>query len=80
MSTANNPTPNIDQRLEALTHSVELLAQMHGDNERNHEKRFQQVEKRFQQLESLMQRVVTISESLANIAGDHERRPKDLEG
>jgi hypothetical protein len=31
---------NIDERLEALTHSVELLAQMHRDNEERYEKRF----------------------------------------
>ena len=64
---------NIDQRLEALTHSVELLAQMHGDNERKYEQRFQRIE-------SLMERVVTVQESLGAIARDHEDRLKDLEG
>ncbi len=31
---------NIDERIEALTHSVELLSQMHQDNEKTYAKLF----------------------------------------
>ena len=34
MSTNPEPTPNIDQRLEALTHSVELIASMQKQTEK----------------------------------------------
>jgi hypothetical protein len=74
----------IDERLEALTHSVELLAQMHADNERKYERRFQdnerKYERRFERIESLIERVVTVQESLGAIARDHEDRLKGLEG
>ena len=33
----------IDERIEALTHSVELLSQMHQDNEKTHAKLFTQL-------------------------------------
>ena len=33
----------IDERIEALTHSVELLSQMHQDNEKTYAKLFQQM-------------------------------------
>jgi septation ring formation regulator EzrA len=64
---------NIDERLEALTQSVELLAQMHRDNEAKYEQRFER-------LESLIERIVTVQESLGAIATNHERRLNDLEG
>ncbi len=61
----NNPTPpNIDQRIEALTHSVELLSQMHQDSEKRYNRMFEQL--------------VTVTEQLAHIAENHERRLKDL--
>ena len=54
----------IDERLEALTHSVELLAQMHRDNEGKYEQRFEHIE-------SLMERIVTVQETLGAIASTH---------
>ena len=56
---------NIDQRLEALTQSVELLAAMHRDNERNMTERMAQ-----------MMDAIT---RLANIAAIHDQRLDDLE-
>ena len=56
---------NIDQRIEALTQSVELLSQMHQDNEKRYAKQFDQL--------------TSISESLARIAQDHDRRIERLE-
>ena len=37
----------IDERLEALTHTVELLAQMHMDASKEYEERFRANEERF---------------------------------
>ena len=34
---------DIDQRIEALTHSVELFSQMHQDNEKTYAKLFHQL-------------------------------------
>ncbi len=34
---------NIDERIEALTHSVELLSQMHQDNEKTYTRIFKQL-------------------------------------
>ncbi len=62
----------IDERLEALTQSVELLAQMHRDNEARDEQRFQK-------LESLIERIVSLQERLGIIVVDHERRLDNLE-
>lgn len=56
MSTNNPNPPNIDQRLEALTHSVELLATMHQDSEQ-----------RLAKIESLIERVITVQEALGAI-------------
>lgn len=56
---------NIDQRIEALTHSVELLSQMHQDNEKTYAK--------------LFRRNAKLLNRLANIALAHEERITDLE-
>jgi len=56
---------NIDERLEALTQSVELLAAMHRDNERN-------------MTEHMAQMMDAIAR-LANIASIHDQRLDDLE-
>ena len=55
----------IDERIEALTHSVELLSQMHQNNE----KRYTQL---FGSIADAIQR-------LTRIAEDHEDRIRDLE-
>jgi hypothetical protein len=36
---------NIDERIEALTHGVELLSQMHQDNEKTYAMLFNQLAK-----------------------------------
>ncbi|HEX3680928.1 MAG TPA: hypothetical protein VHU83_00195 [Bryobacteraceae bacterium] len=56
----------LDERIEALTQSVELLSQMHQDNEKRYDRMFE--------------RLATISEGLARIIGDHEDRIRRLEG
>lgn len=62
----------IDERLEALTYSVELLAQMHSDNERKYQQRFERNE-------ALIERIVAVQETLGAIASDHSERIKRLE-
>ncbi len=64
---------NIDDRIEALTQSVELLAQMHHDNEAKYEERFKR-------LDEFIERIVSVRESLAAIAANHQRRLTNLEG
>ncbi|MBV9611685.1 MAG: hypothetical protein JO091_04400 [Acidobacteriaceae bacterium] len=65
MSTNNPNPPNIDQRIEALTHSVELLSQMHQDNEKRYNRMFEQL--------------VTMNERLVRIVEDHDERIRRLE-
>ena len=63
----------IDERIEALTQSVELLAQMHRDNERKYEERFAR-------LEGLTERIVNVRETVAHILDDHDGPLRRLEG
>lgn len=67
---------NIDERLEALTQSVELLAGMHKETERLHK-----------QNETLMGEMMNAIARLAHIAeihdgrlDDHQERIDNLEG
>jgi hypothetical protein len=56
---------NIDERLEALTQSVRLLAQMHRHNERN-------AEAFKEEMRSLAARVIKVQEKLATIIVDRD--------
>lgn len=64
---------NIDERIEALTHSVELLASFHKDSEERMAKFHKENEERMAKLLDTMIR-------LGNIVIAHERRIEDLEG
>lgn len=59
---------NIDERLEALTHSVELLAAMHKDSE-----------KRMQRLEELVTDIAEGTARLLHVVEVHEQRINRLE-
>jgi len=63
----------IDERIEALTQSLELLAGMHRDLE-------EATAKNFERLEGNIDRLTAIMERLANIAIVHEQRIERLEG
>jgi len=63
----------IDERLEALTQTVELLAQMHRDNERANAQKFAALAESTTQLMDTMNRVGRILEI-------HEHRFDRLEG
>ena len=69
----------LDERIEALTHTVELLAQMHLDNERKFEERFAKFEERFGKYDERLAKVVDVVERLAAIAQSHEHRLNNLE-
>ena len=75
---------NIDDRLEALTQSVELLAAMHRDHERTFQEQADRFQKQFAQHEQLFGQIAVrlreVSEgidSLARIAGVHQERLDD---
>jgi hypothetical protein len=63
----------IDERIEALTHTVELLAQMHQDNERRYEQMFAQHSERIAHMEEL-------AGTLAHLVTNYDQRLRKLEG
>ncbi len=71
---------SIDERLEALAQTVEILASMQRENE----KRFEQNEKRFEQMflevRHHFEIVLDSIRGLESIARAHEQRLDDLEG
>jgi hypothetical protein len=80
---------NIDERLEALTHSVELLASLHRNNEKRMERLDQHMENFAEEIEATRQAkpatgfVVDIAEGTARLlraVETHEQRISDLEG
>jgi chromosome segregation ATPase len=74
---------NIDERLEALTHSVELLASFHKDNEKRMERVIQGMErltKADARLEGLVTQLAEGTARLLHVAQAHEQRLDRLEG
>jgi hypothetical protein len=63
----------IDERIEALTQSVELLATLHRDLE-------QSTAKNFERLEQNIGRLTTTVERLANVVISHQERIDRIEG
>jgi len=70
----------IDQRLEALTHSVELLAEMHRDNEKQEAQRSRLYEERFVRNEERLGQLMDTMNRLGRIIEIHEQRLDGLEG
>jgi hypothetical protein len=62
----------IEQKLEALTQTVELLARMHVDHEKEYHQRSVRSDERLAQLMEAMTR-------LTNVVEAHEDRMDDLE-
>ena len=60
---------NIDERLDALTHSVELLAAMRKDNE-----------KRMDATDKQIKRLGKYIHTIAGLVLDHDARLRALEG
>ena len=69
----------IDERLEALTHTVELLARMHIDNDREYHERFQRTEERFARNEDRLAQLMDTMNRLGRIIEIHEQRLDDLD-
>jgi hypothetical protein len=74
---------NIDDRLEALTQTVELLAAMHKDNESRMQKFSEAIAnlgKKNTRLESLVTDIAEGTARLLRVAENHEQRISHLEG
>jgi hypothetical protein len=71
--------PTLDERLAALTHSLELLAQMRNDGEKTWELRWAASEKRFSQITHNFEIVHDSIKRLENIALPHQQRIDDIE-
>jgi len=67
---------NIDERLAALTQSLELLASFHKDNE----KRIERLAESHVRLESLVTQIAEGTARLLHVVEVHEHRISDLEG
>ena len=68
---------NLDERLEALTQTVEIMAGMHGDHEKRLEALTQGLESLAQRQEALTQRQEALTQTVEIVAGmqrDSERR------
>ncbi len=63
---------SVEQKLEALTQTVELLARMHVDHEKEYHQRSVRSDERLAQLMEAMTR-------LTNVVEAHEDRMDDLE-
>ena len=77
---------NIDERLEALTQTVELLAAMHKESEvrlaassEQTDQRFAETDRRFAEVARLFAETHEFINSLAHVAEAHENRIDDLE-
>ncbi len=74
---------NIDERLEALTHTVELLAAMQKETEKRMVQLAESVTQLSTRTSRLEESMVTLTEGmtlLARIAIDHTERLEGLEG
>jgi hypothetical protein len=74
---------NIDERLEALTQTVELLAQMHKDNEKGMQRfsrAMERLSKRNVRLEGLVTEIAEGTARLLHVVEVHEQRISSLEG
>jgi chromosome segregation ATPase len=74
---------NLDEKLEALTQTMELLAQMHKDNEKRMERFSREMErlsKRNVRLEGLVTEIAEGTARLLHVVETHEQRISDLEG
>jgi hypothetical protein len=69
---------SIDERLEALTQTVELMAAMQRDNEERWNERFGQIAHNFTQVTHNFETVLDSIKRLENIAAAHEQRIDDL--
>lgn len=84
---ADPKRPTIDERLEALAQTVELMAAMQRDNDERFDKRSAEIDKRFAGIAATLQQIATNQQrdgehilALVRIAELHDRRLSHLEG
>ena len=76
-----DPKPRtIDERLEAINQTLELVAAMHVDNDKEFRERFAEIDKRFAAIARLQEQDGKHIRALARIAEIHEHRLSHLEG
>ena len=71
---------NIDERIEALTQTVELLASLHKDNEEKFEKRMAAMDERTAATDKQIKRLGKYIHTVAGLVLDHDARLRTLEG
>lgn len=69
----------IDERLEALTQSVELMAHMQRANEKLQQENEKRYAERFNRNEERLGQLMDTMNRLGNIVISHEQRLEDLE-
>ncbi len=74
-----NDHPNIDDASAAVAQNLELLSQMHMDNERRLASLEQQTAQRFAETAQRFSETLGFINKLAHIAEAHDRRIEDLE-
>jgi hypothetical protein len=70
----------IDERIEALTQTVELLAGMHKDHEKRMVEALAAMNRRNERLETLVAEIGEAMTQIIPIVRDHELRIRELEG
>jgi hypothetical protein len=70
---------SIDERIEALTQSVELIASLHRDLEQATAKNFERLTTSMERLTTSMERLTTSMGRLTTVAIAHEERIERLE-
>jgi hypothetical protein len=69
----------IDERLEALTQSVELMAHMQRESEKLQQENEKRYAERFNRNEERLGQLMDTMNRLGNIVISHEQRLEDLE-
>jgi hypothetical protein len=72
--------PSIDERLEAIKQTLELVAAMHVDNDKEFRERFAEIATILQQVAANQERGAEHIHGLVRIAELHDRRLTHLEG
>lgn len=71
---------NLDERIEALVQSVELLAAMHKDNEAKFTQRMSALDAQMGRTDKQIRRLGRYIHSIGTLVLDHDLRLRQLEG
>jgi uncharacterized protein YecA (UPF0149 family) len=77
--TPEQPKRTIDERLDALTQSVELLASLHRDNEQKIAGYFSKTNEEFTETEKQIRQLSNFIRAVSQMVLDHEERLKSIE-